>query len=207
MIIGTIFTGKMKTLNEQCIETKFFAVGIPLIPLKSIFVTDSKSNSRSGIEIGMNGESIFKGYASYISLAVGTFGVLSSNSENPNKAYMGLLLLLISLYFFLGFGSSNEEENKVRVLYEKAIGVSILPRYFDAENLNPFLAKLISQTNNIVGSDWLDVIEKKRYNEQQLPVLFALMGFLSYKEKTTKNITIYNTLKKEFEEIINSKNM
>ena len=46
MIIGTMFHGRMKSLNDQWIETKYLIIGIPLIPLSSMFVTKSEGNSR-----------------------------------------------------------------------------------------------------------------------------------------------------------------
>ncbi len=64
MIIGLVFSGRMKSLDNQWIETQYFAIGIPLVPVKSIFVTKADYRERGGFEIGLFGPSVLKGYLS-----------------------------------------------------------------------------------------------------------------------------------------------
>lgn len=56
--VGTMFMGEVDVVGPQSIQTKFFVLGIPLIPLGSFFFT----SPGRGIEIPLHGKSVAAGY-------------------------------------------------------------------------------------------------------------------------------------------------
>ena len=115
MRIGTIFSGKMKTFNNQFISTKFFMFIIPLFPIESYFFINNKNE---GFEIGLHKQSVIKAYASIFSLVLGSFILLMHGSFYHYKllyqygSIIGFFLILLSLYFFFEYGKPPKKKKK-----------------------------------------------------------------------------------------------
>ena len=196
MIIGTMFHGRMKSLNDQWIETKYLIIGIPLIPLSSMFVTKSEGNSRQGFEIGMHGQSVLKGYLSILSAIAG----VGLTFIGPQWA--GIPLLAAAIYFYFFFGKSSEAENQERTLFQLATGINALPAYLNVETAITLRNRVIlalKQQLNQPEMDWLAYIESESYDETTLSLVFAAIGYQTRIEKGNARFNaLYEKLKAEF---------
>ncbi len=207
MIIGSLFAGRMKTLENQWIETQFFTIGIPLIPVKSMFVTKSEYKRRQGFEIGLNGKSVLKGYMSFLFLIGGVFMLLAGSAIFYNGIFslLGLLLLGASMYFFFIYGKSTEEENEIRNLFQKAVGINALPEYLDRLTAMNLRNKLINGVKEVMKDkdlNWIDLVENKKYDEKLLPALFAAMGYHSRLEEKDKFYKLFEELKVDYKKYV-----
>lgn len=204
MRIGSIFFGKIKKLNGQHIETKFFMLGIPLFPIKSLFVTKIGFEERDGIEIGLNTDSVLKGLFGPLSLLLAFLLIfLDKELDISNGKIIDFVFLIVGLFFLFIIGGTSDAEKEIRLLYQKAIGINALPEYFAKDELDIFLKMLIQKANSNlqVGENWIKVIENKSYNDTQLPILFATMGYFTHKNNTESNMRLFDNLKIEFQKL------
>lgn len=130
MRIGTMFLGKVDALGEESIQTKFFVLGVPLLPLSSHYVLSEQVNGNRGFEIPLHGKSVLLGYArifAWLGAALmGLFAYLERH--DPASLWLTCAVLAataVGTTFFLG-GLSGAE--KVRRSMLKAItGVGAPP--------------------------------------------------------------------------------
>ncbi len=62
MRIGTMFLGKVDSLAGESVQTKFFILGVPLVPLTSHYVIGESGAGIQGFEIPLHGKSVLLGY-------------------------------------------------------------------------------------------------------------------------------------------------
>ena len=199
MRIGTHYSGKIKEFEKQYIQTEFFILGLPIYPIKSIYVTGHHNGNKLGIEFGKyNLNSAIKGMASIWSMALG-FALLIG-IEGIYKV-IGVLLCILSVYFFFFFGKCTEDELKESKLYQNAIGIGALPKYFDRlglMNIRNRTINILKQKNNNKNLDWLDLIKTKTYNENDIGLLFAISGYHNELNPSNENRNIHKNLKTLF---------
>ncbi|NRR92395.1 hypothetical protein HSX10_12530 [Winogradskyella undariae] len=194
----------MKTYEKQYVTTRFIIIGLPLIPVESLFVVDDMSY----IELGLNIKSIFKTYLAWITFAIATILLVGSQFENvfPLSSgisfFIGLISLIISIYFFFVFQKTTEQENEVRDLFQKAIGMSLLPEYFNYDKSFDFQKKLIQTLKDKFGiNNWRNTIKNNDYNEAQLPLLFTICAFQHKMSKSKISQENYDKLLNEYKNI------
>lgn len=202
MIIGVKKFGKINLLDGQYIKTIFIIVGIPLIPVNSIFYI----NEIHQIDIGNNFKSILKTYCSWIFLLFTIVFIIGANFSNvfPLSSLLSILIGIISgvisFYFFFIFGKeSPENENELRRLYQKAIGMNALPEYFSAKEAENFQKELIiTLKDKFLLKDWKGAIRNNEYTSEQIPLLFAISGFQNRINNSKINEENFNKLLLEF---------
>jgi len=62
MRIGTMFLGTVESLGTESIQTKFFIVGVPLVPLSSHYVLKESYRGITGFDIPLHGKSVGLAY-------------------------------------------------------------------------------------------------------------------------------------------------
>lgn len=202
MIIGVKKFGKTNLLDGQYIKTIFIIVGIPLIPVNSIFYI----NEIHQIDIGNNLKSILKTYCSWIFLLFTIVFIIGANFSNvfPLSSLLSILIgvisAVISFYFFFIFSKeSPANENELRRLYQKAIGMNALPVYFSIKEAENFQKELIMTLKDKFHlKDWKGAIRNNEYTIEQLPLLFAISGFQNRINNSKINEENYNKLLLEF---------
>ncbi|WP_291117542.1 hypothetical protein [Flavobacterium sp. UBA6135] len=202
MIIGLRKFGKTKELDGQFIKTIFIIIGIPLIPVHSVFYI----NELNQIDIGINLKSMFKTYFSWLSLLVALifiFGAFFSNIfplSSLISILIGVTLAIISFYFFYYFEkNSSENENELRKLYQNAIGMNALPEYFSPKEAENFQKELLmTLKDKFQLKDWKGAIRNNEYNIQQLPLLFVISGFENRINNSKINQDLYIKLLTEY---------
>src|SRR4051812_48307842 len=114
MVIGTAFLGKVKEVNKQWVETKFFILGLPLFPLSSMLVTSSNFRSRQGMHIPLNSTSVIAGYGRLLTFLLGlilfVFGLSNPERDSINTilAVIGAALLALWFFLYFKFGKASE---------------------------------------------------------------------------------------------------
>lgn len=132
--IGTLYTGTVEEQNDQCIQTKFFLLGLPLFPIESTY----KVSKTQGLEIPLNGRSVWLGYSRITLLVLGIagmiFGPMMGDGDGGSPILKGVSMAMIIngvvAWVVLAGGSSKEKAR--RTIFEKAIGYNIQPQLLPA---------------------------------------------------------------------------
>jgi hypothetical protein len=194
MIVGTIFLGKVKEVNKQWIETKFFILGLPLFPLSSMLVTSSEFRSRQGMPIPLNTTSVIAGYGRLLTFLVGivlfVFGL--SNPENDpfniTLAITGAALLALWFFLFFKFGKATEEESSVRSKIGNAIGVYAMPNWFDFDtSYNCYKDLEFRYFDRFATKDWKADIEEGHLSAEKLSIIYPLALFNQMIDQSTES--------------------
>src|SRR3954469_8838429 len=92
--IGTVFTGTVDQVGEESIQTKFFMIGVPLIPMESFFVLRDRGNGVDGFPIPLNGKSVLLAYlrwGAFIAAVIGGIVAMAGSSYNRGPADFALM--------------------------------------------------------------------------------------------------------------------
>src|SRR5688572_22688380 len=105
--IGTVFTGTVDQVGEQSVQTKFFMIGVPLIPLESFYVLREDVNGVNGFRIELSGKSVLMAYArwgSFIGAVIAGINAMVTSSWRRTAAdWIPLGLCLAAWVFFTFF--------------------------------------------------------------------------------------------------------
>lgn len=201
MIFGISKLGKMKTYNHQYITTRFVIVGLPLIPLGSLFCV----NEMDYIDLGLNKISIAKTYLAWFTLVLAIWLIVGSQHysyyflSEGMAIVLGLMSFVASMYFFFKFQKTKEEEKEMRDLFQKAIGVNLLPEYFQHSSLYSFQRQLMQTLKDKYHiTKWMDSVKNNEYSNAQLPLLFAISAFQNAFSKSKISEEIYSKLLMEY---------
>jgi hypothetical protein len=198
MIIGTMFLGKVKEINKQWIETKFFIVGVPLFPTSSILVTSATSyNSRQGISIPLNATSVIAGYARLITfLAALGFFITGAADADTTMLLIGMAFAITWAYFYFNFGKPSTSEISERSKLGKAIGVYALPNWYDFDGAMNNLNHLQFHYKGKFTSDWKSDLSSGNVSQDKVPVLYALAVFNYMVDQSPANDDLLNKANK-----------
>jgi len=175
MIIGTMFLGKVKEINKQWIETKFFILGVPLFPTSSMLVTASAHNSRQGISIPLNATSVIAGYARLFTFLAALGLILGGMIEaNNTLTLVGVAFAIAWGYFYFKFGKPSAEEIAERSKLGNAIGIYALPNWYDFDGAMRNLNHLQFHYKGKFNSDWKTDLSSGDVSSEKIPVLYAL---------------------------------
>ncbi|MBL8955969.1 MAG: hypothetical protein JNK82_34660 [Myxococcaceae bacterium] len=150
--IGTIFTGTVDRVGEQSVQTKFFMIGVPLVPLESYFVLQEQVNGVSGFVVPLHGKSVGLAYArwgSFIGAVIaGIHAMVTTRSWNRSAAdFVPLAVCLVAwaiTTFFLG--SLGKREKARRSVLRSVTGLAALPSMLPAHVAEEVLKKLEAQS-------------------------------------------------------------
>ena len=133
MLIGTIFLGKVKELDKQSIQTKFFIFILPIYPIESILVKSSPSvNKRHGMLLPeLDKKSVFAGYTRLTVLCAAIIVSIFGWRENGIILGITVLLLLVWAYLTFIYGKPTEEEIIIRRRVGNATGFLALGEWMD----------------------------------------------------------------------------
>lgn len=194
MVIGTVTIGKMKTAEGEFIGTQFFMLGLPLIPLSSMYVTNTDGRQQQGVQLGLYGPSVLKGYAEYWLLAIGVFSFILKSSILP---FLPFIILGASGYFFFLFGRSTPDESALRVMLKKTTGLSALPEWLGREVQSSIQKDLISRLKLGLNSptlDWKTLAREDAIAPQVVPILFSIAAYEKAINDSPENETLYEKL-------------
>ncbi|MBS1121157.1 MAG: hypothetical protein H6Q90_3385 [Deltaproteobacteria bacterium] len=143
MRIGTMFLGTVDSVQGESIQTKFFVLGVPLIPMSSHYVLSESAGGITGFEIPLNGKSVGLGYlriASWIvALLCGVFYFIDRRRPGSLFGWMVAFSAIATISTFV-LGRLSKAEQLRRGLLKSITGVgappSLLPRDVCEETAN-----------------------------------------------------------------------
>ncbi len=208
MVLGLVNFGDVKKFKDQYLSTRFFVLLLPLAPISGVFVTKSSFwGGEKGFKAKINSTSVLKVYLSVI-LAVSIFvfllGGILIKEMNERIIYFAIAAIsLIALRIANArLGKTTPEEEAERELYYTACGLSALPEYLaitsQSDIKNHLIADLAKKRGNDVSTDPMSIVKSSNYDNELLPLLFAIMGYVNALEPSTEHADLYNKIKQEY---------
>ena len=130
--IGTVFTGTVDQVGEESIQTKFFMIGVPLIPMESFFVLRDRGNGVDGFPIPLNGKSVLLAYlrwgAFIAAIIAGVMAMVTPSYRRGPADFIvaGIAVVAWGLLTFLA-GRPNKASLARRLVFKAATGISATP--------------------------------------------------------------------------------
>jgi len=149
--IGTIFTGTCDRVGEQSVQTKFFMIGVPLVPLESYYVLQEQLNGVNGFAIELSGKSVLLAYArwgSFIGAVIaGIHAMVTTHSWNRTAAdFIPLALCTAAWAYFTFFTASpGKRERARRSVLKSVTGLAALPSMLPPHIADEVFKKLEAQ--------------------------------------------------------------
>jgi hypothetical protein len=180
MRIGTMFLGTVESLGTESIQTKFFIVGVPLVPLSSHYVVKETYRGINGFDIPLNGKSVGLAYlrtASWlVALLCGLFYYLQDSYERRGSDLLGWTIgagvFAIVSTFVLGRLSKSEKLR--RTMLKLLTGTGAPPELLPADIRDRIKETLLGEWKKDKGdAPWDREIE----NGKGDAVLFALAEY------------------------------
>lgn len=169
MRVGTMFLGRVEGLENESIQTKFFVLGVPLVPMESFYVLEEHGSGVRGVLLpSVHAASALAGYlrigSGIAALLAGVFAYVerSPYRDAPVGLYaltaVSLLVWGLSM-FVLGRLSPAERERRSRLRLLTGLGAppSLLP--IDVRDSAAGRLRLAWERAH-PGEDWRDVLEK-----------------------------------------------
>ncbi len=146
MHIGTIFAGEVETIDGECIITKFFILGLPLIPISSYYALGRGVNGMNGFEIPPHRLSIVLGYLRFWSFGLAVlFGGWAYFEKQPYLYILAALCLLLLLLSLFRWGKLPKTEILKRTIYKKYTGIYANPDDLPAAEKTRIYGSLMEQ--------------------------------------------------------------
>jgi hypothetical protein len=203
IIFGTRFCGKVATVNNQWVESKFFSIMfIPIFPVDSMFVTNLKFRNRNGFNIGVNAQSVKAVYGRILGLIFSAwflylaFDSQSSYEGSPLKtiAYLllGLLFAGLCVYFYLYYGKPGPDDIALRNRVGALTGYYALPQWFEHSQLKNMLGTLeLKYKQKYPDTDWKTDLQSDTIDRHKHMLLFGLALFNSMVHDLPGNDELY----------------
>lgn len=136
--IGTMFMGEVDSVGSQSIQTKFFVLGVPLVPLGSFYFT----SPGRGIEIPIHGKSVIAGYLRLV-LGLAAVGliirlfVMSSWHRDASDWVVTFACIALAVASLFVLGNLGREEKARRTVLLSRTGLAadpaVLPTHIRSE--------------------------------------------------------------------------
>jgi hypothetical protein len=180
MRIGTMFLGTVESLGNESIQTKFFVLGVPLIPMSSHYVLQESYRGINGFDIPLNGKSVGLGYLRtvtwLVALLCGVFYWIEDSYEHEHSHLLGWAIAMgvgaIVSTFVLGRLSKTERVR--RMMLKLLTGCGAPPELLPSHVRDSISEKLLEEWRTEKGDlPWDREIE----NGKGTPLLFALAEY------------------------------
>ena len=147
MILGTVFTGQIKSQNKQCIETKVFCFIIPVYIMTTTLVTDILPRGRKGIEIKTNKISVIAAFIRPVISVLTFFSIAAYIGNLGDSRWQWLIIpsvisLILFIYFWFFFGKTTKKETFIRNQFATETGLYFIPNWIKNINLKHFFTEL-----------------------------------------------------------------
>jgi len=169
MIIGTVFTGHVKTQNKQWIESKVFCLGIPLYITNTMLVTGVTGRGRRGIEIKTNSTSIIAAILRPIVtiLCVFAVGGFIGNYGSAKWSWLifpAIVSFALTIYCWFFFGKTTKHEKFVRQQFYQLFGLYFMPHWLQDHDIATKFDKLKKAYVAKFGTtDWKEKLKSTQF--------------------------------------------
>lgn len=172
-----MFLGEVETLGTESIQTRFFVLGVPLVPMSSHYVVGASFNSIRGFEIPLHGKSIGLGYLRVTSwcaaLVCGVFYGFEPHAWASLLPW-AIVATVVALIATFALGRLSSRERTRRTLLSMATGLGAPPELLPADAREQTTAKLEAEWHQTgQGRPWDKAIEAGDAD----PTLYALAEY------------------------------
>ena len=185
--IGTVFTGTVDQVGDESIQTKFFMIGVPLIPLESFFVLRDRGNGVDGFPIPLNGKSVVLAYlrwGSFIGAVIAGVVALVTPSYRRGPIDVLPVVIAVTAWALLTFvvGKPNKASLARRLIFKAATGISATPDWLPthvAREIHESLQKNPMQDSaawRFVASSYQALLENNEQARAAAEVAWAQLG-------------------------------
>lgn len=164
MLFGVLSLGKTDVLDGECIETKFLVIGLPLLPVGSLYCTWQSGFRSEGFPIAAQWKSIVFAYVRWWTAVVPLgalfdvllFGFDGSLALTTRLIHWASALTVVGLWVLLCFFTTgpNARAKKQRRVLGYATGCRAWPEIQNPETRATFAAHLDGAWRQRGLSDW-----------------------------------------------------
>ncbi len=146
--IGTRFCGEIGLPGGHSIQTKFFVLGAPLIPLESFYVMKESpgffSSSVQGLPIPLHGRSVLAGYLEVV-IGIGLIVCLIAVCAGDGWIQRGLGIVAVIVLFaaVVKLRSEGPRVEMHRAMLHEVLGMSADPHWLPQDTFDRAYANLI----------------------------------------------------------------
>ncbi len=177
MRIGTMFLGKVEEFGNESVQTKFFVLGLPLVPMSSHYVVAEEDNGIEGFEIPLHAKSVLLGYLRIFgwigALLAGVFAYLEH--RHATALFIACAVLsTVALWTTFFVGGLSKREILRRMMLKSVTGVGAPPEFLPSDMVANTSDRLLGVwQDQHAGKDWTVATEASGFD----PLLFALAEF------------------------------
>jgi hypothetical protein len=184
MRVGTMFLGRVEALDHESIQTKFFVLGVPLVPMASFYATAEHVNGVDGIEIPVHGKSVLAGYGRIGLFAVaaltGIFAYVEHRSYHPQYGLMVIAAAATVAWAALTFvfGRLSSSERMRRQMLRSTTGIGAPPEILDPL-VRAGIAKKLRGRWTAGGGEttWKVRLKSGDAKADEVPLLYAMAEY------------------------------
>lgn len=200
MLIGTVFLGKVKKLENQWVETTFVIFGIPLYPTDSMLVTSvTAANERRGIPIPLDKKSVIAGYLRGIVSAVALIMFVAALNMGGWMILLTGAVALLWYYLFFLLGKPSSAEIAARRRIGKVTGYYALPEWLDRMFMHETLPIVILNYKSLFkDADWKEDLQQAAIPVEKRQYLYVLALFESKLRPTAENSKLFDKINKGY---------
>jgi len=183
MRIGTQFLGNVDSVSTENIQTKFFLLGLPLIPLESYYCLESGFRNVRGFPRAMNRKSILVAYLFWwIAFPLMVVGIVLFFANDREIQYLLLALLGAIVWFAVNrMARLDSTEKRRRTIFKNIAGISAPPELLPQDVLQRVLLSLEelwrSKTFDPSLSDWRNVVFLEDFELDSHLILYCLASY------------------------------
>ncbi len=137
MQIGTMFLGKVDSALGESIQTKYFVLGLPILPLTSYYALNDLGTGVSGFEIPMHGKSVMFGFlrvwAGIGAFIVALMAFIDKRGRLIADPWIWFSVLVAICVATFVFGRPGKREMLGRVIRKHATGIGAPVQYVPAQ--------------------------------------------------------------------------
>jgi len=178
--IGKYFTGRVRWLDGQGVETEFLWFFLPVIPMRSLYVIKKCGRQRQGIGINLNVRSILKTYLVWWPLPV--TAALCLWLQWP--MYWLLVSLAFSALILLLGITPQCKQRRIRKVLGQVLGVNAMPQWLDEFNRNHLHQRSLEKLKYRMGDDMPSLSDQSR--PKQRWTYKCLLAYTVYHEGMEK---------------------
>ncbi len=174
----TMFIGKVDTIGNESVQTKFAQLGLPIYPIASYYSLGASQEGIHGFGISLHWKSILIGYMRWwlpvFAILFGLFALATGEAKWGAISLVGLFLAVGTIWF----GQLTPGERGRRQVLLTTTGLGAPPKILPATLLDETYTNLELQwrqlSDGIAPGDWRNVTEWDKVDTRLLPLLFCL---------------------------------
>nr|WP_319398844.1 hypothetical protein [uncultured Carboxylicivirga sp.] len=210
MRIGLSRLGKRKVYKNQWIATDFITIILPIIPIKTYFITKNEHKQINKFAAKFDWISVIKGFFSFWFLFWGILFTLSppyrylnhyfGYSEMHDSRIFGIGFLIISMVLFL-LGRFSIKGRLERELLHNAIEINALPIWLTIDSIKDIIKKIDAKiyfARKGVDYDLIETLKNRDYDKEMIPLLYAMLAYKRLIEKSEQIDYYYQEIRKQY---------